>query len=557
MTVPVDIPRRCESLRQPSQLSISPAASFPSRGSFFRAQTIKNDHLLLHSPSHDFVTSATKPLIQSDAEKDGYGDPRDEKKRGAGDDGAALLLQTPSLPHEVVRQCWIAGPMICVNLLQYSITVLSVMFVGHLGELELASASIANSVAGVMGYYVLLGMGSALETLCGQAHGAAQYHMLGVYLQRAFLVLFTTCIPLSLVFLYMENILCVVGQDPEIAKKAGEYALYLLPSLFGYALMQPVVKFLQTQSIILPMVLCSVATLTLHASILYIFIYTLGLGFRGAAIATSLSIWVNAILLILYVKLSGACEKTWKTFSREAFNHLHEFLRLAIPSCVMICLEYWCFEILVMAAGLLPNPQLELSSLSVCLSTITLNYMIPFGLSAAASTRVSNELGARDAEAAKQAVRVVIGMSAFQATIVASFFLALRFNWGWLFSNEFEVVHYVGTIMPLLACVILFDGIQGVLSGVVRGCGIQGLGAMINLWTFYGVGVPTGLILAFYFKFAGRGLIIGLLCGLGTQMLTLFIVIFQIDWNKQIEVASGRLKYAKLDTNEKAINDIM
>lgn len=179
-------------------------------------------------------------------------------------------------------------------------------------------------------------MGSALETLCGQAHGAAQYHMLGVYLQRAFLVLFTTCIPLSLVFLYMENILCVVGQDPEIAKKAGEYALYLLPSLFGYALMQPVVKFLQTQSIILPMVLCSVATLTLHASILYIFIYTLGLGFRGAAIATSLSIWVNAILLILYVKLSGACEKTWKTFSREAFNHLHEFLRLAIPSCVMI-----------------------------------------------------------------------------------------------------------------------------------------------------------------------------------------------------------------------------
>lgn len=61
-----------------------------------------------------------------------------------------------SISQEVVRQCWIAGPMIGVNLLQYSITVLSVMFVGHLGALELASASIATSLAGVMGYYVLV-----------------------------------------------------------------------------------------------------------------------------------------------------------------------------------------------------------------------------------------------------------------------------------------------------------------------------------------------------------------------------------------------------------------
>lgn len=57
---------------------------------------------------------------------------------------------------EVVRQCWIAVPMICVNLMQYFVTVLSVMFVGHLGELELARASIATSLASVLGYYVLV-----------------------------------------------------------------------------------------------------------------------------------------------------------------------------------------------------------------------------------------------------------------------------------------------------------------------------------------------------------------------------------------------------------------
>ena len=81
------------------------------------------------------------------------------------------------------------------------------------------------------------------------------------------------------------------------------------------------------------------------------------------------------------------------------------------------------------------------------------------------STRVSNELGAGNAMAAKLAVHVVMSMSAFQATIIGSILVALRFHWGWMYSNEAEVVHHVGTIMPFIACIALFDGIQGVLSG--------------------------------------------------------------------------------------------
>lgn len=179
-------------------------------------------------------------------------------------------------------------------------------------------------------------MGSALETLCGQAYGAAQYHMLRVYLQRALLVLFFTCLPLSFVFVYMEDILLFAGQDGEIANKAGEYAVYLLPSLFGYVLLQPVVKFLQMQSVVIPMLVCSATTLVLHAGILYSFIYTLGWGFRGAAMATSVSFRINAILPILYVKFSGVCKETWKGFTGKAFVDLYDFLKLAVPSCVMI-----------------------------------------------------------------------------------------------------------------------------------------------------------------------------------------------------------------------------
>ncbi|KAK2458638.1 Protein DETOXIFICATION 16 [Trifolium repens] len=91
---------------------------------------------------------------------------------------------------EAKKQLWLAGPLIAVSLLQYSLQMISIMFVGHLGKLPLSGASLGNSFASVTGYSVLLGMGSALETLCGQAYGAKKYHMLGVHTQRAFFLLF-------------------------------------------------------------------------------------------------------------------------------------------------------------------------------------------------------------------------------------------------------------------------------------------------------------------------------------------------------------------------------
>ncbi|KAL8491623.1 hypothetical protein ACS0TY_023281 [Phlomoides rotata] len=80
---------------------------------------------------------------------------------------------------------WLCLPLIALNMLIYCLQVISVMFVGHLSELALSSASMATSFASVTGFSVLLGMGSALETLCGQAYGAEQHRMLGIYTQRA------------------------------------------------------------------------------------------------------------------------------------------------------------------------------------------------------------------------------------------------------------------------------------------------------------------------------------------------------------------------------------
>ncbi|XBI03973.1 hypothetical protein VPH35_132327 [Triticum aestivum] len=88
---------------------------------------------------------------------------------------------------------------------------------------------------------------------------------------------------------------------------------------------------------------------------------------RGtAALASTVSYSTNLAILCLYTRLSGACKRTWTGFSMEAFKDLHQFAELAVPSAMMVCLEWWTFELLVLLSGLLPNPKLQTSVLSIC-----------------------------------------------------------------------------------------------------------------------------------------------------------------------------------------------
>lgn len=431
--------------------------------------------------------------------------------------------------------------MICVNLLQYSLVVVSNMFVGHLGELELASASIASSFAAVTGSSLLIGMASGLETLCGQAYGAKQYHMLGIYLQRAIFVLYMVSLPVAFLWWNMGPVLLFLGQDPLICEMAGRYARWLLPVVFATATLQPLVKFLQTQSVVLPMALFSVATLCFHIPFCYLLVYKFGVGYRGAAIASGVSNWLNVLLLALYVKYSARCKRTWTSFSVEAFNDLPAFFKLAIPSTVMICLEYWSFEGLVILSGLLPNPQLETSTLSISLTTIALLYMVPFGISASVSTRVSNELGAGRPNAAKASVAIGVGMGLAEGTLMATGLYMGRNLWGWAFTSEMEVVDYVSRCMPFLATITIMDSVQGVVSGVARGCGWQAFGAAANLAAYYLVGLPSAVVLAFWYDFKGLGLWMGMILGVFTQTASLVGLTITTNWQKQAEAALERV----------------
>ncbi|XP_051144469.1 protein DETOXIFICATION 16-like isoform X3 [Andrographis paniculata] len=424
---------------------------------------------------------------------------------------------------EAKQQLVLALPLVAVNMLQYCLQVISVMFVGHLGELPLSSASVATSFASVTGFSVLLGMGSALETLCGQAYGAKQHDMLGVYTQRAILVLTALSVALAIVWYYTGFILVALGQDHEISAGAGEFNRWMIPGLFAYGILQCLVRFLQTQNIVVPMMITSAVAALLHVFVCWLFLFRLELGTKGAALANAFSYWMNVLFLASYVKLSKTCKKTFTGFSREAFRDIISFLRLAVPSAVMIwygfidvflfwflvkackryliiwirSFEYWSFEMVVILSGLLPNPKLETSVLSISLNTCWMVYMISVGLGGAVSTRVSNELGGGNSNRARLAICVAATIAASEGVIVGTTTILVRRVWGKLYSDEEEVIEYVARIMPLLALSDFLDGFQCVLSGAARGCGWQNLCATINLGAYYVVAIPSAVIFAF------------------------------------------------------------
>ena len=179
-------------------------------------------------------------------------------------------------------------------------------------------------------------MATALDTLCGQAYGARQYHLLGIYKQRAMLILTLVSIPVAVLWFYTGSVLLLVGQDEDIAMEAGTYARWMIPALFAYGLLQCHVRFLQTQNIVVPVMLSAAPTALFHLPVCWLLVHGLGLGSKGAALSNAISFWINVVILAVYVRVSSTCNKTWTGLSVEAFHDLLSFFRLAVPSALMV-----------------------------------------------------------------------------------------------------------------------------------------------------------------------------------------------------------------------------
>ncbi|CAI0425447.1 unnamed protein product [Linum tenue] len=303
------------------------------------------------------------PLLQSRGTNHG-------RKEGNDDDNKEFDSSVLGDFGNESRTLWkIAGPAIFTSISQYSLGALTQTFTGFVGELELAAVSVENSVVAGLAFGVMLGMGSALETLCGQAYGAGQIRMLGIYMQRSWVILLTTACLLVPVYIWSPPILTFFGETSEISNAAGEFAIWMLPQLFAYALNFPIQKFLQAQSKVMVMAWISAVVLVLHTFFSWLLILKLGWGLVGAALVLNASWCIIVVAQLGYIFITGS-DGAWNGFSWLAFSDLWGFVKLSLASAVMLCLEFWYLMVLVVITGRLPNPLIPVDAISICISYV-------------------------------------------------------------------------------------------------------------------------------------------------------------------------------------------
>lgn len=460
------------------------------------------------------------PLVQNETDRSSENDLSAATSRGS------FWLESKAI--------WgIAVAAIVSRVATSGLTVITQAFVGHIGDLELAAFSLVMGLIVGFDSGIMLGMGSGLATLCGQAFGANKHYMLGIYLQRSWIVLLGFAVLLLPLFLFTTSILRLLGQPEDVAQLSGRVALWCIPLHFSFPFYYAIRRYLISQrknSIIA----WSAAVGTVVSVLLdWLFVLKWNMGLNGALASLDIGWWIPAIIQFLYVTCGG-CPLTWPGFSREAFYELWPFLKLSVSSGVMLCLELWYYRILVLMTGQTKNTEVMVDSLTICLNINDWELSIPLGFFAATSVRVANQLGAQNPRGAKFSILVSTAYSSIIGIVILVLLLLFRSDLGYLFTNSTAVQEAVAKLAILLGCTIILNSVQPVLIGVAVGLGKQYIVAYVNIICYYLIGLPFGLILGFVFHLSIMGIWMGMICGTAIQTIVLVFMTWKTNWEKEV-----------------------
>ncbi|CAA6654486.1 unnamed protein product [Spirodela intermedia] len=385
---------------------------------------------------------------------------------------------------------------------------------GHIGSTELAAYALVFTVVVRFSNGILLEMFSALETLCGQFFGAGQNHMLGIYLQRSWLVLMPFTAALLPLFLFTTPVLRLLGQDEPVSLMAGKISVWCIPAIFSYpfpALNQVITYY-------------TALSLTVHVLLSWFLTAKLGMGVAGVMGSTIIALWIPVVGQLVFV-VCGGCPETWNGLSCEAFKDLWGVVKLSFSSGIMLCLELWYNTILVLLTGHMDDAEISIYALSICININGWEMMIALGFLAA--------MGSPSSSASRPILHWI-------HLFVIFLFLCGRISY--IFSTSSLVAGAVANLSALLAFSILLNSVQPVLSGVAIGAGWQSTVAYVNIACYYLVGIPLGVVLAYVIGLGVKGVWLGMILGIAVQTLVLTYITCRTEWDHQVFAARSRLK---------------
>ena len=219
------------------------------------------------------------------------------------------------------------------------------------------------------------------------------------------------------------------------------------------------------------------------------------------------------------------------------------FARLAVLGVVHVGTEWWAFEIVAIVAGQLGT--VPLASQSVIMTADQVMNTIPFGVGVAASARVGNMLGARNAQGAARSANTAAWLSMFLGAIVLAVLMGTRNHFAKIFSNDPRVVTLTVQVLPYVALVEIADGLNGSCGGSLRGMGRQHIGATVNIVSYYCGALPLGIYLAKKAGWGLSGLWVGQCIALYLVGIGEWVIVAFSNWEHQVKKAFERMDPAK------------
>ncbi|CAH1777016.1 unnamed protein product [Owenia fusiformis] len=421
-------------------------------------------------------------------------------------------------------------PMCLASLFQYALQPMSIAFCGHLGKLELAAVALSISLIYIFGFAIGGGISQAGDTFFSQAFGSENKKQVGIYLQRNLLITGLTCLPCWALFLNAETVLVAIGQDPAVARISGRYMLIYIPGLLGNYIFFVIRGYVIMQRVVYPVVFMNFLCCAVLALLSYIFIFVCEWGIEGSSLALMLTMIFRPLLYLLYIKISGLHEVTWGGWSLEALQQWGAFMKVALPTMLLVLLWWASSEIGTILAGTLS--PLYLDSWSICFQIEGFAFMGFMGYQITASARCGAFLGANDPLRARITCITCSLISGISGIVLAALILGLRGQLPYIFTNDSDVLELAKSQLPILSLFVLLESITATGHGIIKGMGEQKFGSVVVFISFYIVALPIGIPLMFLTELKTSGFWWALIGGQVIQSLCFIIRALCANWTK-------------------------
>lgn len=434
------------------------------------------------------------------------------------------MRNTPWKP-ELRTLAKLALPVVLAELGWMLQGVVDVVMVGKLGPSAIGAVALGNAL-----YYPItlfaFGLLLGLDTVVSQAFGRGDRDACPRALAQGVYIAVAVTAPAMLATLLPAMLLPHFGVDQSLIAPARSYLGVLLWGTLPLLLYAATRRYLQAigevRIVTLTFVVSNLVNWGANAVLIYGKLGMPAMGPRGSALATVISRILMAVMLLAYAAwFEGRRHYAlWRRWPAPQLAELRILLRLGLPSALHLLVEVAAFETATILAARISVDAL--AAHQIALNYAALAFMVPLGISAAASISVGHAIGAGDGAKARRAGWLSLGLAVTFMLCSATTFVAAPRILIALYTRDPHVVSIGVTLLALAAIFAVFDAVQVVMTGALRGMGLTRVPMLVNLAGYWILGIPLGIVLAFPMH---RG-VKGLWTGLCTALVLVAVLLF-------------------------------